>query len=137
MMPRYFVSDSGSYLGSFDGPDDEIPAFLYGGFDVGVPPDDARQVWKDGVWLPLELPVSFLPVSRRQLRLTLIREGISLASVEALISQMPDGQEKEEAEVEWESDSFDRQHPTLLLIAEALHLTPAKVDEMWLKAMVA
>lgn len=81
---------------------------------------------------------SMLPVTKRQLRLTLVREGISLTSVEALIAAMPDGLPKEEAQIEWDdAQTFDRDHPTLLLIAQALGLSSAKVDEMWLKAIVA
>ncbi len=87
---------------------------------------------------PEPVPVVLSPVTRRQLRLTLVRNGISLASVETLINGMPDSLAKEEAQIEWaDAQTFNRDHPTLLLIAQALELAPAKVDEMWLEAMVA
>ncbi|MGV1869709.1 hypothetical protein [Agrobacterium rosae] len=96
---------------------------------------------ENGDWTyaePEPEPVFMKPVSRRQLRLTLVRKGISLSSVEALIAGMPEGLEKEEAQIEWaDAQEFERDHPTLLLIAQALELTPAKVDEMWLEAMAA
>ncbi|WHA40913.1 hypothetical protein [Agrobacterium larrymoorei] len=103
------------------------------------PGNDYKPV--DGGWAyvaPEPAPVILEPVTRRQLRLTLVREGISLATVEALIAAMPDGLQKEEAQIEWaDAQTFERDHPTLRLIAQALDLSPAKVDEMWLKAMVA
>ncbi|MBB3947052.1 hypothetical protein GGQ73_003016 [Rhizobium skierniewicense] len=83
-------------------------------------------------------PTPLLPVTKRQLRLTLVREGISIGGIEALIASMPDGLEKEEAQIEWaDAQTFDRNHPTLLMVAGALELSPEKVDEMWLKAMLA
>lgn len=95
----------------------------------------------DGGWQYVEpepAPVPLLPVTRRQLRLTLVRNGISLGAVEALIAGMPEGLQKDEAQIEWQdAQTFDRQHPTLLLIAQALGLTPEAVDAMWLDAMVA
>ncbi|MCI9865513.1 hypothetical protein RHIZ_06105 [Rhizobium skierniewicense] len=95
----------------------------------------------NGGWIYVEpepVPVAMTPVTRRQLRLTLVRNGISLASVEALIASMPDGMQKDEAQIEWQdAQTFEREHPTLLLIAQALDLPPGKVDELWIKAMVA
>lgn len=79
-----------------------------------------------------------LPITRRQLRLTLVRNGISLDGVEAAIAAMPDGLEKEEAQIEWaDASTFNREHPTLLLIAAALGLTEAQVDAMWAEAVLA
>lgn len=79
-----------------------------------------------------ELPEVFAPITKRQLRLTLVRNGISLATVDAAIASMPDGIEKQEAQIEWDDAStFNRNHPTLLLIASALGLTEAQVDDMW------
>ncbi len=103
------------------------------------PGDDYRPM--DGGWQYVEpepVPVVMTPVTRRQLRLTLVRNGISLANVEALIASMPEGMQKDEAKIEWEdAQTFERNHPTLLIIAQALELTPARVDEMWLEAMAA
>lgn len=77
-------------------------------------------------------------VTKRQLRLTLVRNGISLSQVEATIAAMPEGLAKQEAEIEWQDASeFGRQHPTLLLVAAALGLSPERVDEMWEQALSA
>ncbi|MGI8397810.1 hypothetical protein ACRYWZ_15665 [Agrobacterium deltaense] len=78
------------------------------------------------------------PITRRQLRLTLVRNGISLAGVEDAIASMPDGLEKEEAQIEWaDAGTFNRNHKTLLLIAAALGLTEAQIDAMWAEAVTA
>lgn len=54
--PRFFVDEAGKYLGSYDGPDESIPDFLAEGIQVATAPEHAWQVWKDGAWLPLDLP---------------------------------------------------------------------------------
>lgn len=75
------------------------------------------------------------PISRRQLRLALVRNGISIASVDAAIAAMPGGQEKDEAQIEWaDAASFERLHPTLARIGAALGLTDAQIDAMWAQA---
>lgn len=138
MTQRFFVDQQGKYLGSYDGPDEGMPANIAAGTAVPVPPEHAQQIWNGDEWLPFSEEVILTPVTRRQLRLTLVREGIALSSVEALIEAMPDGLEKEEAQIEWaDATEFDRDHPTLLLIAQALNLSKEKVDEMWIEAMVA
>ena len=83
-----------------------------------------------------ERRASMPSISARQLRLTLVRNGKSLASVNSAIDALPDGQQKEEAEIEWEyATTFDRLSPTLLTIANALSLTPSEVDTLWDEAL--
>lgn len=81
-------------------------------------------------------PAPAPPVTKRQLRLTLVRNGIPLEAVTAAINAMPDGIAKAEAQIEWEDASyFTRTHPTLLQIAMALNLTENQVDAMWDQAV--
>ncbi len=83
-------------------------------------------------------PLPSPPITRRQLRLTLVRNGISLSIVEAAIEAMPEGLEKAEAQIEWaDASTFERSHPTLLLIASALGLSEEQIDVMWRQAEVA
>ncbi len=90
----------------------------------------------DGVFAAPAVPTP--PITRRQLRLTLVRNGIALSTVESAIEAMPEGLEKAEAQIEWaDASEFERSHPTLLLIASALGLSEAQVDTMWLEAAVA
>lgn len=85
---------------------------------------------------PEEMRERMPPITKRQLRLTLVRNGISLAQVEASIAAMPEGLEKQEAEIEWQDASeFTRLHPTLLVVAEALSLAPEQIDAMWQQAL--
>lgn len=77
-------------------------------------------------------------ITKRQLRLTLVRHGISLDQVQNAISSMPEGLEKQEAQIEWDDASeFRRLHPTLLLVGQALNLTPEQIDAMWAQAISA
>lgn len=76
------------------------------------------------------------PISRRQLRLALVRNGITIASVDAAIAAMPDGLDKQEAEIEWaDATFFERLHPTLTMIGAALGLNDAQIDTMWTQAL--
>ena len=83
-----------------------------------------------------ELRAAMPAVTKRQLRLTLVRNGISLATVSGVIVAMPAGQQRDEAQIEWEdAATFQRLHPTLLAVADALGLTPAQIDAMWTEAL--
>ncbi|MCV0352558.1 MAG: hypothetical protein K5863_20970 [Nitratireductor sp.] len=75
------------------------------------------------------------PLTARQLRLGLIANGVTLASVQAAIDGIADPVEREAAHVEWEyATAFERLHPLIEQIALALDLTLAEVDSMWLAA---
>jgi len=104
-------------------------------------PEDIAEgmIYQDGTLsAPAPEPAPFAPVTGRQLRLTLVRNGISLESVEATIAAMPEGLAKQEAQIEWaETSEFNRQHPTLLVVANALSLTEEQVDAMWRQAEIA
>jgi len=85
---------------------------------------------------PEQIRASLPAVSARQLRLTLVRNSISLAMVNAAIDALEAGPEKEEAEIEWEyATEFARLSPTLLTIGGALGLSPERVDELWEQAL--
>lgn len=72
------------------------------------------------------------PLTSRQLRLGLVQNGISLASVEATINAIPDTTTRELAKIEWEyATSFSRTHPLIDQIAGALGLTEEQVNDMW------
>lgn len=100
--------------------------------------------WRDGAWVhvpparptPEEARAQLPPISRRQLRLTLVRNGIALDLVAALIEAMPDGLPKEEVRIEWDdAATFQRLHPTLILIGDKLGMTPDQVDRLWIEAI--
>lgn len=82
---------------------------------------------------PEELRAAMPPISKRQLRLTLVRNGISLTNLDAAIVAMGD-----EAVIEWQDASeYRRLHPLLNQVATHLSLTQEQVDEMWQKALSA
>lgn len=55
-VQRFYVDASGKFLGSFDGLDEEIPEDMADGIEVPTGPEDARQIWKNGAWLPYTPP---------------------------------------------------------------------------------
>ncbi|MBN7778898.1 hypothetical protein JYP49_21820 [Nitratireductor aquimarinus] len=72
------------------------------------------------------------PLSARQLRLGLIDNGITLASVQAAVDGIADTTAREMAQVEWEyATTFERTHALISQIGAALSLTPEEIDTMW------
>jgi hypothetical protein len=76
-------------------------------------------------------------VSARQIRLWLIRHGISLAQVDAAIDAIPDQLQRDSVRVEWDYAPYvERTHPMLIPLAAALGLTEAQVDQAFIEAAV-
>lgn len=96
-------------------------------------PSDEHQ-WIGGAWA---LPTQPIPesVSARQIRLWLIRHGVSLSQVDAAIAAIPDQQQREECRVEWDYAPYvERSHPMLIPLAAALGLSGEQVDEAFREA---
>lgn len=76
-------------------------------------------------------------VSARQIRLWLVRNGVSLAQVDAAISAIPDQLQRDSVRVEWDYAPYvERAHPMLIPLAAALGLTEAQVDQAFIEAAV-
>lgn len=54
--PRFFVNPNGSYIGSYDGPDETMPAMFKGCIQVATAPMDARQIWDGAHWSVISQP---------------------------------------------------------------------------------
>lgn len=96
-------------------------------------PSEAAQ-WVDGAWVipPQEVPAS---VSARQIRLWLVRHGVSLSAVDAAIEAIPDQQARDECRIEWDWAPYIlRSHQMLIPLASALGLTPEQVDDAFREA---
>ena len=79
-------------------------------------------VTEDAAWQPEPLPPPPPPaaITRRQLRLWLVRNGFALAQVEARIDALPEPQ-RTEARIEWQdATQYERSHPLLRQLAGAL-----------------
>ncbi len=82
---------------------------------------------------PAELRAQMPPITKRQLRLILVRNGISLTDLDTAILAMGD-----EAIIEWQDASeYRRLHPLLNQVAAHLSLTQEQVDAMWQQALTA
>ncbi len=122
-------------------------AYPLGTIRIPLAPVDGNDYeWTGDQWSVVEQPEltpdekreAMFPITQRQLRLTLVRNGISLGTVQAALYGMEDGLAKDEAIIEWDSAStYNRTDPTLLTIASALSLSPEQVDAMWEQALAA
>ncbi|MER8641006.1 hypothetical protein [Mesorhizobium sp. M1252] len=118
-MTKYFVDDTGAYLGGFDGA--EPPE---GALEVPSAPADARQIWDGSSWSAqvIDLP----PITPRQLRLTLLSIGITEAQVDAALVNDPAGQ------IEWKyATYFKRSHPLVEGLGAIFSITPVQIDSLW------
>jgi hypothetical protein len=74
-------------------------------------------------------------VSARQIRLWLLRQGISLAAVDAAIDAIPDQLQRDSVRVEWDYAPYvERTHAMLIPLAAALGLTEQQVDQAFVEA---
>ena len=74
-------------------------------------------------------------VSARQIRLWLVRHGVSLAAVDAAIDAIPDQLQRDSVRVEWDYAPYvERSHPMLIPLAAALGLTEQQVDQAFIEA---
>jgi hypothetical protein len=135
-----FVNASGTRI------DMEINHPKFGWIPFTADKDDieahGRELWADAVphaavFVPKPFNrESMTPLFPRQLRLGLVRNGISLTQVDDAIAAMPDGPAKDEAKIEWEyATSFNRTHSLLELIGAGFGLSPEQIDEMWREAL--
>ncbi len=75
-------------------------------------------------------------LTARQLRLALVRDGISLAAIESALESMPMGQTRDEAKIEWEyASTYNRTHQLIEIIGLAVGLTAEQIDTMWQSAV--
>jgi len=96
------------------------------------PSDDAA--WNGSEWVvpPAVVPQS---VSARQIRLWLLRRGISLAAVDAAIDAIQDQLQRDSVRVEWDYAPYvERSHPMLVPLAAALGRTEQQVDQAFVEA---
>lgn len=81
-------------------------------------------------------PVTLAPLTRRQLRLGLLANGITTAAVEAAIAAIPDEMDRAVAEIEWaDASTYERNHHLIEMVGGALGLTQEQIDTMWEEAL--
>ena len=99
---------------------------------VNVPLDEsdlAQRALDAQLMVSLPMPT----ITRRQLRLALLRLGMTNAQVEAQIATMPGTPfEREAALIEWQdATTYQRDHPLVVALGAALGLTEAQIDNAW------
>jgi len=67
-----------------------------------------------------------------QIRLTLLRAGVTSETMDGLIAAIPEASDRETARAFWEySKEYHRDHPLIETFGSALGLTVAQVDHLW------
>lgn len=90
--------------------------------------------WNNGLWI---IPEKVIPsiVSARQIRLWLIRNGISLQNIADSINNIQDQILRDSVAIEWEYAPYiERNHPMLVPLANSLGLTEADIDRAFIEA---
>lgn len=99
--------------------------------------DDEEPCDHDQLPSPPESVPAPVPLTGRQLRLTLIANGIALEQVEAAIDGIEDAQARAVARVEWEyASQFERSHTLIAQVAANLGLEVDEVDKMWAEGLI-
>lgn len=81
--------------------------------------------------LPVPVPAS---VTRRQARQALLLAGL-LDDVQPAIDAIPDQVQRSMAQIEWDdSQEFQRERPMLIMLAAAIGLDSAQLDQLFITA---
>lgn len=100
-------------------------------------PEQVGLGWRliGGVWnapAPTE-PLS--PLTARQLRLGLLKIGITPADVATAIAALP-ADRRDQAEIEWDyASEYRRDHPLTATLGDSFGLSAAEIDAAWRDAM--
>ena len=79
-------------------------------------------------------PTVLQPITRRQLRLTLLAHDL-LGSIEPALADLPEP-ERSAATIEWQDASeYRRDHALIAQIGAALALDDSVIDALWIEAM--
>jgi hypothetical protein len=98
-----------------------------GPVEVELTPEEAATV--EAAWAAQPPKVRPIPeITRRQLRLWLVRQGIPLASIEAAIDQLPEPA-RTEAMIEWDGSVFQRANPLIDQIGAEIGLSSEQMDQ--------
>lgn len=114
-----------------------------GGFAIRDKQPSEFHEWEGGEWVdktpdPEPVPENDLlaPLTRRQLRLGLLANGITTATVEAAIAAIHDPMDRAVAEIEWaDASTYERNHHLVEMVGTAIGLTPEQIDTMWEAAL--
>lgn len=84
--------------------------------------------------IPAETPTDY-PLTARQLRLGLIRNGVALSAVQTAINNLPTQAQRDEAQVYWEfSTLIYWDHPMTQALMGLVGVTPQNAVAMWMIA---
>lgn len=151
MTTKYYVDQSGNYLGGFSGyqpppvlvtpetgePYEELPPYVYatppaGAIEVPEPPETGLDKWVNGAWVPHVVDLAALRakmhVTTFQAHAAIHRSGLYNAVVELMNDPATDF----EVKLAWEkAQHFSRLSPTVAAMGAALGLTDQQLDDLF------
>lgn len=100
-------------------------------FEIGPPATPDRVFAGSEEVMPPRVPSR---VTRRQARQALALAGL-FAAVQPAIDAIPDPQQRQLAQIEWDdSQDFERERPLLIELGHAIGLDDAGIDELFIQA---
>lgn len=96
----------------------------------GQRPDFGFVAQADGSWAEAPQPVP-ASCTRRQGLLALLSFGFKRADIESQIAAIEDETEREEAQIEYEANDWERANPRLQQMWAAIGGTPAQLDDLY------
>lgn len=116
----------------------DIPSDWMGRAGVPAPtydPQTASAFWRGDSWEVVQAQPPMLPVppscTRRQGLLALLSSGIRRADIEAKIAEIEDAAAREEALIEYEAATWDRENEFLQGMWHSLGGTPEQLDDLF------
>lgn len=126
-MTKYFATQSGDYIGAFDGADPPV-----GAIEVPMAPATAADKWNGTGWDAAPPPVP-AAITMRQARLALLGAGL-LAQVNDAVAAMG-GAAGSAARIEWEyAQEVSRNSLLVSYLSAALGLSAAQLDDLFIQA---
>lgn len=120
----------------------------FGWLDTTASPDDiepqCREIYEQALTgevapyqppTPEDIRVSMPALSPRQMLLALLSINVTQDEVEQTINSIENEDDRARAMIEWNAaTSFERNHPTISLVADTLGLPAEQVDALWIWA---
>lgn len=140
ILTYWIVTNNGSYADGVTGPDQVTTigngwTLFYIGTDYNEYVAKCNEVMITPRLNSNNEPVLPEPrISARQVRLWLIRNGISLQNVSDAINSIPDQTVRDGVAIEWEYAPYiERNHPMLVPLAQSLGLNESDIDRAFIE----
>lgn len=128
MTQRFYATSAGEYIGSYDGPDDDIPDMFATATEVPSAPESVPATFVDGAWV---YPKVFQPIEPSPFWQAAF-EMLQLKKTD-ILNAITDEDERYLAELDINGRKTYLRHDPMVLQLSALHgYTEQEMDSLWL-----